>query len=427
MAMKLTKRAVDLLEPREARYDVYDTELPRFAVRVTPEGAKTFTLLYRAGSGRSAPTRRITLGRYGSLTVDQARQLARETLAAVLGGADPASERNRAKGAPTVGALGVDYLSDVDARRKPTTAGEYRRLWDKHVAPALGNKRVADVAPFEIARLHRSLGDTPYIANRVLALLGSFFAYAEGQGVRPRHTNPAHDVEPYKEQSRERFLTAEEVARLGEALTVAERLGLRPAPKQLRPKRPETAKHRPKSADKPIPANPFAIAAIRFLLLTGWREGEALTLKWSDVSLEHGRATLSDTKSGKSQRAIGAPARLLLNGLPRLKDCPFVFPGASPDRSLVDISRLWYAVRHAAELNDVRLHDLRHSFASVSASSGESLLVIGKLLGHRKAATTAKYAHLSDDPIRAAADSASGQLAAWLDGRVTVVKSLSRA
>ena len=370
----------------------------------------------------------MSLGQYGALTVEQARRLARETLADVARGADPAARRNAVKEAPTVAALGTDYLSDVDARRKRSTASEYRRLWEKHVSAALGTKRVSDVVSADVARLHRTLGATPYIANRVLALLGAFFAYAERQNFRSKHTNPAHEVEPYTERSRERFLTAAEVGRLGEALPTAERLGLPAAPsRRLKPRGPETSKHRPKSADAPIPANPFAIAAIRFLLLTGWREGEALTLKWSDVDVEHGRATLPDTKSGKSQRAIGAPARLLLDGLPRLKDSPFVFPGASPNCSLVDISRVWYAVRYAAKLDDVRLHDLRHSFASVSASSGESLLVIGKLLGHRKAATTAKYAHLSDDPVRAAADSASGQVSAWLDGKVTGIKSLSRA
>jgi integrase len=282
----------------------------------------------------------------------------------------------------------------------------------------LGSKRVAEVVAADMARLHRSLSDTPYIANRVVALMGSFFSYAESQGIRPKNSNPAHEVELFKEKSRERFLTAEEVIRLGQALTTAEKRGILPAPSlRLKTKREDKAKHRPKSADKPIPANPLAVAAIRFLLLTGWREGEALNLKWGDLDLEHGRATLVDTKTGKSQRAIGAPARLLLSNLPRLKDAVYVFPGASARAPLKDISRLWYAVRHTAKLEDVRLHDLRHSFASVSASSGGSLLVIGKLLGHRETATTAKYAHLFDDPIQAAADTASNQIAAWLDGR----------
>jgi integrase len=179
------------------------------------------------------------------------------------------------------------------------------------------------------------------------------FPTLNAQGIRPKNSNPAHEVEPFKEHSRERFLSATEVGRLGEALTKAEKRGILPAPSlRLGTKRADKAKHRPKSADKPIPANPLAVAAIRFLLLTGWREGEALGPKWSDLDLEHGRATLTDTKTGKSQRAIGAPARLLLSNLPRLKDAVYVFPGASAKAPLKDISRLWYAVRHAAQLEE---------------------------------------------------------------------------
>lgn len=417
MAIKLTKRRVHALLPRADRFDIYDSDLSGFAVRVTPDGVKTFSLVYRAGTGRAAPKRRMTIGRYGPLTVEEARQIARKSLSDVLRGCDPAVERAQDKRAPTLARLGVDYLADVRIRRKTTTAREYTRLWERHVCPALGTHRVVDVRPADIARLHSTMRDTPYSANRVLALLGSFFTYAERQGIRPKRTNPAHEIETFAERSRERFLTQAEVVRLGNALNLAERAGLPPASTRRRKwKTGATAKHRPKSADKPKPANPFAVAAIRFLLLTGWREREALTLRWDDVDFARGIATLSDSKTGKSVRAIGAPALLLMSELPRFDGSPYVFPGRSPGQPLVEINRVWYAVRHAARLEDVRLHDLRHSFASVSASSGGSLLIIGKLLGHRESATTAKYAHLLDDPVKAAADAASGQIAAWLHG-----------
>ena len=424
---KLTKRVVDALAPHPARYDVYDRDLPGFLVRVTPSGIKTFGVLYRAGAGRGAPKRRLSIGRYGPLTVEQARQLAREALGGVAQGADPARERTSSKGAATVATLGVDYLSDVRDRRKPTTSAEYVRLWTKHIAPTLGSRRVVDISAADVSKLHRSLHDTPYLANRVLALLGAFFAYAERQGERARHTNPAHEIEPYREVSRERFLTPAEITRLGQALTTAEREGL-PVPPQLQAKsRGMSKKRRSKltgrkrgpynreaKAPRLQPANPFAVAAIRFLILTGWREREALTLRWSHLDLKRSVATLPDTKTGKSVRVLGAPARLLLDELPRVEGSPYVFPGRSADVPLVEISRLWYAARHAARLDGVRLHDLRHSFASVSASSGGSLLMIGKLLGHKETATTAKYAHLLPDPVQAAADAASGQVAAWL-------------
>ncbi|HEU4988764.1 MAG TPA: integrase family protein, partial [Gemmatimonadaceae bacterium] len=294
MAVKITKRLVDGLRVDGGRTLLFDTELPGFGIRATSRG-KMFFVQYRAGVGRSAPKRRMSLGRYGPLTVDQARQLARETLGAVARGGDPAADRDAAKDAPTVAQLGVDFLADVRDRRKASTATEYARMWNRNVLPSLGPRRVADVAPADVVRLHRSLRKTPYGANRVLALLGSFFAFAELHGMRAKHTNPAHQVEPYKEHSRERFLTPEEIVRLGDALNTALRTGLPPAPmRRKKRKTGPTAKHRPKSADKLVPANPFAVAAIRFLLLTGWREREALTLRWTNLNLERGQAALPD-------------------------------------------------------------------------------------------------------------------------------------
>ena len=429
MARKLTKSVLDRLSVAEtgARSLVFDSELAGFGVRVTPSG-RTFFVQYRAGTGRTAPKRRISLGQYGALTVEQARKLARQTLADVAKGADPAVDRTTARQAPTLSDFGTEYLDDVRGRRKPATAREYARLWAKHVAPALGSHRVSKIATADVARLHRSLRTTPYLANRVLAVVGSFFTYAERQGTRAKHTNPARDVEPFPESSRERFLTPEEVARLGSALTRASREGL-PVPDSLKGRaRGMSAKRRRKltgrkrgpykrreGQSRAIPANPFAVAAIRFLLLTGWREREALTLRWADLDLARGVAMLPDTKTGRSARVIGAPARLLLDGLPRVEGSDYVFPGRDQKRPLVEINRLWYAARDAAGISDVRLHDLRHSFASVSASSGGSLLMIGRLLGHRDSATTAKYAHLLEDPVRSVADTASNDLAKWLD------------
>lgn len=418
MATKLTKRSVDALEAAEKRRRVYDAELPGFGVWVEPSGAKSFFVQYRTPGGRSGKVCRYRLGKYGPMTVDQARDLARRALAQVAAGEDPAAARREQAAAPTVAALGADFLDDVRARRKLATAKEYARAWATNVVPELGTKQVAAVTTADVAALHRKLRATPYQANRVLALLGSFFSYAEQQGERPKHTNPAHDVEPYPEHGRERFLTPAEVAKLGEVLERAEREGLPPAPtKRRKPekrKRPETVKHRPKSADAPKPANPFGVALIRFLLLSGWREGEARTLQWAWIDDARGQVVLPDTKTGKSVRPIGAPALELLDELPRIEGSPYVFPGADPARPLADVARLWYAVRHAAGLGDVRIHDLRHSFASAVASAGGSLLMIRALLGHKDTTTSAKYAHLMDDPVRATADATAAQVAGWL-------------
>lgn len=415
MKTKLTKRMIDSLQANEKRQVIFDTELPGFGVRVMTTGIRTFFVQYRTPGGRRGRTRRLTVGRFGPLTVEEARSLAKKILGDVAHGQDPAADRASRKASATVSELGADYLNNVDDKRKESTAREYRRLWNRHVEPDLGRMGAAAVSTADVSNLHRRLRATPYVANRVLALLSSFFSYAEQQGVRPRFSNPVRGIEAFQEKSRERFLTPAEVKRLGDALVTAEKFGLPPAPtRRKKPAQGDTIKHRPKNAGSLAPANPFAVAAIRFLLLTGFRENEALRLRWEDLDFQRKIAVLPDTKTGKSVRRLGAAAILLVDSLPRVKDSPYVFPGAKPGNHLVEINRVWYAVRHAANLNDVRLHDLRHSFASTVASAGGSLLMIRSLLGHKDTTTTAKYAHLLDDPVHATADATAGQLASLL-------------
>jgi integrase len=407
---KLTKHAVE-----RAQTDLWDGELRGFGVRVHETGRKTFTLLYRMPGTRRVE--RLTIGTFGELSVDEARKRARLALADVSRGANPAEERRSRKLTLTVAELGESFLEDVRSRRKSTTAVEYSRLWNKHIVPALAGLKITEVTTAHVAALHRSLRKTPYLANRVLALVGSFFTYAAQQGARSRHSNPSEGVTAYAERKRERYLSAEEFGRLAQALVVAERYGLTPASTRRRVRKTgESAKHRPKSADTLKPANPVAVAAIRFLILTGWREREALRLRWSELDFSRKQARLLDTKNGQSARHLGAAALLLLSELDRVEGNPHVFPGAIAGEPLIEINRVWYAVRHAAGLDDVRLHDLRHSYAATLAGGGESLLVIGKLMGHKRGETTQRYAHLHDNPLTAAADAANVQIAAWMSG-----------
>jgi len=425
---RLTKRLVEALAaPDGADYLEWDADLSGFGVRVTAHAGvvrRAYVYGYRLESSRRF--RRITIGAHGKLTTDQARDAAKRLAARVVRGEDPAESRRRERGQKTVRELGVAYLEDVDARRKPSTAREYARMWARYVLPALGPRKVGEVVAHDVRRLHRALQATPYQANRVLAMVGAFFTFAEQEGARPPHDNPARQVKPFAERSRERFLTAAETAKLGEALARAEREGLPPAPLLQQPRGVARPQNRPKSADTPRPANPLAVAALRLLLLTGCREGEILTLRWDAVDLERGFLRLADTKTGKDVRPLGAAAAELLTRLPRLQGSPYVFPGARPTTPLQDLKRLWYAVRHAAGLPELRLHDLRHSYASVSAAGGDSLLVTRALLGHRNIATTQRYAHLSDDPVKAAADRTSAALAAWLEGSVTTAQPIRR-
>jgi integrase len=418
---RITKRMVDDLSTTRHHSYVWDSELPGFGIRVTAAGFKAYVAQYRLpGAGRRGPTKRITLGTHGVLTPDEARKLAKRELGKVAQGGDPVADRNSRKAAEKVKELGEAYLEDVAIRRKPGTAREYKRLWEKHVLPAIGPKAVAEVTLLDIRKLHRSMHKTPYLANRVAAMLGAFFTFAEKEGARSAHSNPAHGVEFFTEEARERFLTPEEFKRLGEALNRAETAGLPAAPSLRRkPGKPEKRKHVPKSADQPIRANPTAVAAIRLLALTGCRENEVLSLRWDAVDDERGYLRLADSKTGRSVRPLGASAASLLAALPRIEGNPYVLPGLKKGQHLKEIKRVWYAVRHAAGLPALRIHDLRHSYASVSASSGESLLVLRSLLGHAKTATTERYAHLGNDPVTRAANRAAQQIADWLGTSVS--------
>jgi|ERR1035437_8470645 integrase len=420
----LTKRVLDALKYSSGcDYFVWDTRLKGFGVRVREHAdatgkvhrRKTFVVGYRPRGARQF--RRLVLGMFGPMTVEQARTDALQKLSAISLGTDPAEAKRAERAEQTMRELCPAYLEDVQRHRKPSTAADYRRMWERHVLPTFGNKKVVAITLADVRRFHRSLHETPYHANRVVAMLGAFFTFASNEGIRPRHDNPAHGVEFFPEQARERFLTQAEFRRLGATLARAESAGLPPAPEHRRkPPKEAKLKYRSKNADQPIPANPFGVAAIRLLALTGCREGEILSLTWDAVDLERGYLRLSDTKTGKSIRPLGQSAAEVLASLPRVEGNPYVIVGVVPGQHIKDIKRLWHAVRSAAQLTDVRIHDLRHSFASVPASSGESLLVIRSLLGHKRVATTERYAHLGDDPAKRAADRTAASIAGWLDG-----------
>lgn len=425
MPVKLTKRAVDALPLPARRRWIFDSELRGFLLHLSSTGARTFYARYRTAPGRGAPFAWVKLGDYGAVTVEQARDAAKRVLAAVARGEDPAALRAEHRAAQTLTALAPAFLAGVRARRKPSTATECARLFNRDVLPALGKKRAADLTTADLARLHASMSARPYMANRVLAALGAFGTWCELHGYRRKHTNPAVDVAPYPEHARERFLSGGELARLGAALERAVTIGVPSAPKKRRtPKAGPSAKHRPKSADTPRPANPFAIACLRFLLLSGWRESEARTLRWDALDEARAHAILADTKTGRSIRPLGAAVFAFLDGLPRIEGSPYVFPAGDGRHPRADLSRTWAAVRLAAGLEDVRLHDLRHTAAAMAAAGGLSLPLIGALLGHRNPSTTQKYAHLADDPRRLAADRMAGDVAAALAGTTTRVTSM---
>jgi integrase len=395
MKIRLTKKLVESTKPGIRDTYLWDTEARGLGLKVTPAGQRIFVQAYRIHGGKRGW---ITYGRLAEVTLEEARSRAVEARRQIAAGIDPSRDRN-ASDEPTVDMLGDRYLVEyAGPHKKPRSCEEDARNFAKHVRPAIGRLKVADVERQDILKLHHKLRGTPSAANRVLALLSKMFSLAEEWGLRPESSNPCRRVRKYKEQARERFLSADELQRLGAALGEAIRKGEHPA----------------------------EIAIIKTLLLTGARLNEIATLKWAYVDFERGSARLPDSKTGAKTLRLGAPVLDLLAELPRT--CDFVFPddrGRPLYRSRIE--RVWWKIRASAGLDDVRLHDCRHTFASWAAMGGASLPMLGALLGHRQAATTAKYSHLRDDPVHAVAEAVSSTLTAALAGQSGEVVPLSGA
>lgn len=379
---RLTKQAIDALEPRAKPFIAFDPDVRGFGVRVMPSGLKSFILEYRPGAGgRNVTKRRMTLGRYGAMTPDQARRAALNALAHVRLGSDPQAEKSRQRASLTVGGLIDAFLDDHSGKLKPRTKAGYKELLGK-VRAAHGSVKAEALSRSQVAILHRSMSATPYAANWMLAVVSSLYRWAGNHELLPdSHGNPAARLTRFKERSREQFLTPEELARLGDALAIA-------------------------------PIDPFAIAAIRLLILTGARLREVLHARWEHVDFERGIIFLPDSKTGKKPIFLNAAALVVLADLPRLDGSPHVFPGKKDGTPRNGLDRPWSAIRKAAGLDGLRIHDLRHSFASIGAGGGLGLPIIGKLLGHSQAATTQRYAHLANDPVRQAVETIGATISA---------------
>lgn len=396
---QITKRLVASLQPKEKEYLIWDVALKGFGIRVQTTGAMAYVVKYRAGSGRSAPPRRITLAKVGTLEVDEARAMARKALASVAHGADPAAQKSADKRAATLADVAERFLEEhVEAKRATSTASSYRSLLDRLVLPELGAKKADKVTTADIQRLHSKLKDKPYQANRLLRVLSSLYTFAAKDQAVPDGFNPCRKVEMFREESRERYLSTEELKRFGDAIREAETAGL---PYEVDEAKP-TAKHAPKSENRLTIIGPHAAAALRLLMFTGARLREILHLEWEQVDFEIGQLKLSKSKTGKKWIVLNAFAREILASLPRVGR--YVIAGDDADRPRADLKRPWEAVRTRAGLHNVRLHDLRHTHASIGAGAGLGLPIIGKLLGHSQSVTTQRYAHLDIDPLRRASD-----------------------
>ena len=376
----ITECVVDAL-PAGRDTVVWDRALTGFGVRVYPSGAKVYVVQTRGPAG----TKRITVGRHGVIGAAEARRRAALIIARVRAGDDLAERKVQKPAGPTLAALAERYLREhVAVRCKPSTAAQYRLAIERYIVPALGERAVSEIGRSHVAELQHALRDRPAMANLVIATLSRLIDQAVAWGVVQETTNPCRSAQKYRVRRRERFLTDAEFRRLGSALDELEATGR---------------------------LSPHAASAIRLLMLTGCRRNEILTLRWEDVHLGAQELRLPDSKTGPRTISLSVEAADVLAALPKVPDNPWVIPGTRPGQRLSSIFEPWSRVRARAGLDDVRIHDLRHSYASRALALGESLPVIAKLLGHAQIQTTARYTHLTRDSVKDAATRVANDIA----------------
>ena len=339
-------------------------------MRVYPSGSKVYVVQTRAG-GKAA--KRVTVGRHGVITAEEARRRAAMIVARIKAGEDPVPDPMAARAAagPTVGELARYWLDEhVAVRCKAKTAYVYRLVVEKHILPALGRTPALALGHAQVTELHHGLRERPVTANRAVDVLSRIYNAAEDRGRIPEGSNPCRLVVKFRERARERFLTDEEFRRLGRVLDEAQtRRGV----------------------------SVHEVAAIRRRLLTGCRKGEILSLRWDEVDLEAKELRLADSKTGPRTIVLSPEAAEVLAAVPRVAGNPFVIPGKVRGAHMRNLNDPWDLISERAGLEDARIHDCRHSYASGALALGESLPMIGRLLGHTQVETAARYAHLAKD------------------------------
>ncbi len=401
---KLTKRIVDAALPGPDERFIWDDQVKGFGLRVKPSGAKSYVLKYRVGTR----TRRYTIGKHGSpWTSEQARLKAIELLRGLATGIDPMEAKAEARAALTVKELAELYVTEgrIDRPNKKLRSWEAdQSIVNRHILPLLGQRLAKSLTQTDVAQFQADVAAGKTAADirtrprgraivtggrsaaaRSTGTLAAILEWAAGRGLLSG--NPAKGVKLLKRESKERFLSDREVAALADALATLE-------------------------DERAI--NPAMAAAIRLLMLTGARKGEILGLRWEWIDFDRGCIRLPDSKTGAKVVPLAAAALDILSALPR--PSPYVLPAAKGGGHVVGLQKAWDRLRERAGLPGLRLHDLRHSFASFAVADGASLYLVGKVLGHRQARTTELYAHLSDDPLRAVAERTAARIAAAMTG-----------
>jgi integrase len=385
---KLTEATVAALEAGRDRV-IFDSLLSGFAIRVTPAGGRIFIVQTWAAGVK----RRLTIGTSPAIKVAEARDAARVMLEDIKAGKNPAIERQIRREAVTAGDITVAALADrwmaevVRPKRKPRTVTDYGKIIDQRIKPELGHIPARTLTWARVNAFHGAMAATPRRANYVVSVLRAMLFFAERIGLRPKHSNPVTGVEFFRERQRERFLSETEIGAAADAI--------------------ESAEHDGK-------IGPHAAAGLRFALFTGARSGEITAIKWEHVDWGRKLVRLPDSKTNEPRTIHLSDAAIeVLRTAPRAGR--FVIAGALPDEPYKNLSRAWAIARKYVGLDDVRLHDLRHSYASLAASRGVSLQMIGKLLGHKVVATTQRYAHLARDQVTSINDELGAAMQAAID------------
>ena len=401
---RLTVELVEALKPKRTEYTCWDEDERRFGVRVLPSGGRTYILRVLVPTGAVGKSgkpklkqKSIKLGKHGDpWTPEAARIKAKRILLAQVEGTDISNERSREKtveAPPTVEEFGQQFLLTYGAAHlKASSLKAYRLNFKNHVVPALGRLRVDEVTREDVEELHFRIGSKngkPYAANRVRALLHRIFQEAEAKEIRPQRSNPARGgsagIKSFKETARRRYLSADEWAKLGQAI-----------------------------AELEGKESPWVLAGFKLLCYTGCRCSEIFRLKWSEVDLDRGVLELTDSKSGPKTTPLGTAATTILADLPKVAGNDHVIPGWRTGRAFTGEGKVWERIRARAGLEGVRIHDLRHSFASVAVSDGAGLPLLGSVLGHSQPATTQRYSHIAQDPALALSEQTSSKIAGML-------------
>lgn len=376
--MKLNKTNIEALKCQDKEKLYWDDDLKGFGLRVSPQGRKTFMVQYRQ-DGR---TQRIRIGQHGSITAFNARRDARIMLGQIAQGKSPADNARVKRNSPTLETVANRFVKEhVEVRLKPNTQLDYKQIIRKYLIPAFGSFRVTDISYKDISELHLRLKDKPTQANRCVSVLSKMFNMCDKWGYRNGLTNPCTQIERYKEKRHNRFLDQGELSQLWNALD---------------------------SYEQSKEISIYAVYAFRLLILTGCRLGEIRTLKWDYI--KGNRVEFPDSKTGYKRLPLNKQVMDILKQVPRMDNNAYVICGSVEGQPIINLQKSWRRVRVRAGLPDVRIHDLRHTFASHAVMGGTPLALVSKLLGHSQIATTMRYAHLADEELLSASDVVGGML-----------------